>query len=399
MSRIDFLIANVNFNAPIWSSAFRPFFLAGAIYGPLLMLSWLAGSAGMGEFPWAGFTGLLWHGHEMLCGFASAVVTGFLLTAIPGWAETPAVEGKRLMILTGVWLAGRLAVLAAPLMPVYLLAFVDLAFFPVFALVVIPTLFATRNKIYFAVLLILAGFFYGNLLFYLGMIEGNIGTQITGLRVFLYTLIVLYTIVGGFLTPIFTGNALRENGWQGRIEFHHGIEALAIISIILYAAFNIYLPDTRWSFAAGVVALIAHSVRMARWQSLKTIHIPMVWVMHLSYLWFLVSIAINMLGDIGVSVPEFASIHAFTVGAFGMMKIGFFCRVSLRHTGRPLQPAHLMVAGFVIMFFAALARVSGMILQEQILIVISAPLWILPFLLFLWFHGAMLIRPSLDRAG
>lgn len=399
MSRIDLFLGYVNFNAPIWSSAFRPFFLAGAIYGPLLMLSWLAGAVGMGEYPWAGFTGLLWHGHEMLCGFGSAVVTGFLLTAIPSWAETSTVQGKRLVFLAGVWLAGRLAVLVAPLMPVYLLAIVDLAFFPVFALLVIPTLFAARNKTYLAVLLILAGFFYGNLLFYLGMIEGNIGTQIAGLRFFLYTLIVLYTIVGGFLIPIFTENALQENGWQGRIAFHHGIEALAIISIILYAAFNIYLPDTRWSFAAGVVALIAHSVRMARWQSLKTIHIPIVWVMHLSYLWFLVSIAINLLGDIGIAVHEFASIHAFTVGAFGMMKISFFCRVSLRHTGRPLKPARLMVAGFVMMFFAALARVSGLILQEQILVVISAPLWILPFLLFLWFHGAMLIRPSLDKAG
>jgi uncharacterized protein involved in response to NO len=363
------------------------------------MLCWLAGSVGMGEYPWAGFTGLLWHGHEMLFGLSAAVVTGFLLTAIPSWAETSAVQGKRLMLLAGVWLAGRLAVLVAPLIPLHLLAIVDLAFFPVFALLLLPTLFTARNKTYLVVLLILAGFFYGNLLFYMGMIEGNIESQVTGLRFFLYTLIVLYTIVGGFLTPIFTENELQMNGWQGKIVFHHGIEALAIISILLYAAFNIYIPDTSWSFVAGVVALLANSIRMARWQSLKTIHTPMLWVMHLSYLWFLVSIALNILGDMGIAVHEFASIHAFTVGAFGMMKISFFCRVSLRHTGRPLKPERLMVAGFVIMFFAALARVSGLILQEQMLVIISAPMWILPFLLFLWFHGAMLIRPSLDRAG
>ena len=144
--------------------------------------------------------------------------------------------------------------------------------------------------------------------------------------------------------------------------------------------------------------MIGPSIRMARWQSLKTIHYPMLWVMHLSYLWFLVSIAINMLGDIGIAVHEFASIHAFTVGAFGMMKISFFCRVSLRHTGRQLKPERLMVAGFVIMFFAALVRVSGLILQEHILVIISAPLWILPFLIFLWFYAAMLIQPSLQKA-
>jgi uncharacterized protein involved in response to NO len=395
-------ISTVNrtgFEAPLWSSGFRPFFLFAAIYGPLIMLCWLATTMEITNFPWSGFASPVWHGHELLIGFGSALVSGFLLTAIPSWAETSAVVKGRLALLAGVWLAGRIAILCAPLLPSELIITVDLAFFPLFAAFLLPSLLAAEKKYFQFVLLILAGFFYGNLLFHISMQAGDARGAAFGLRFFLYTLITLYTFVGGYLTPIFTENALRGKGWDGTISFHRGIEILAIITIILYAVTGIYLPGTLWSTVAGLAVILVHGLRMSRWQTLQAVKIPIVAVMHFSYLWFLVSVILRVLSDSGMGIPELASIHAFTVGAFGMMKIGLLCRVALRHTGRKLIPPQLMVYGFALLFFAALLRVMGAFIHIDLLAITAAVFWLLPFLFYLWCHGTMLLNPSLHNKG
>ncbi len=351
------------------------------------------------NFPWLGFVSPAWHGHELLIGFGSALVSGFLLTAIPSWAETSAVVKGRLALLVGVWLAGRIAILFAPLLPVELIVILDLAFFPLFAALLIPSLLMAEKKYFLAVLFILAGFFYGNLVFHISMQAGDMSGAAFGLRFFMYTLIILYTLVGGYLTPIFTENALRERGWDGTINFHRGIEILAIITIILYALTGVYMQETLWSGLAGLAVILVHGLRMARWKTLQAMTTPLVAVMHLSYLWFLASVVMRVLADSGVAVPELALVHAFTVGAFGMMKIGFLCRVALRHTGRQLKPPQLMVYGFVLIFFAALLRVMETFIQINLLSITAAVFWLLPFLFYLWCHGAMLVSPSLQNKG
>lgn len=384
------------FEAPLWSSAFRPFFLFAAIYGPLIMLCWIAMTLEMSDFPWPGFVSPAWHGHELLIGFGSALVSGFLLTAIPSWAKTSAVVKGRLVLLVGVWLAGRIAILFAPLLPAGLVAVIDLAFFPMFTVLLIPSLLAAEKKYFQLVLLILAGFFYGNLLFHISMQTDDTSGAAFGLSFFMYTLIVLYTLVGGYLTPIFTENALRGKGWDGTIQFNRSIETLAVITILLYAITGIYMPETLWSSIAGLAVILVHGLRLARWQTFKAMTIPLVAVMHLSYLWFLASVVMRVLSDVGMDVPYMASVHAFTVGAFGLMKIGFLCRVALRHTGRQLNPPQLMIYGFILIFFAALLRVMGAFIQFDLLIITAAVFWLLPFLFYLWCHGTMLLSASLQ---
>ena len=89
------------------SYGFRPFFLFGAIYAGLAglaVLAWLPMFAGELELSTA-FSPIDWHVHEMLYGYLPAVVTGFLLTAIPNWTGRLPIQGTPLLVL--VWLAGR----------------------------------------------------------------------------------------------------------------------------------------------------------------------------------------------------------------------------------------------------------------------------------------------------
>ena len=91
------------------SYGFRPFFLFGAIYAGLIVLAWLPMFYGELELSTA-FTPIDWHVHETLYGFLPAVVTGFLLTAIPNWTGRLPIQGMPLLVLVAVWVAGRVAV-------------------------------------------------------------------------------------------------------------------------------------------------------------------------------------------------------------------------------------------------------------------------------------------------
>src|SRR5574337_2208831 len=91
------------------SYGFRPFFLFGAIQAGLAILAWLPVFNGELSISTT-FGAIDWHIHEMLYGFVPAVVTGFLLTAIPNWTGRLPIQGAPLLVLVLVWLAGRLAV-------------------------------------------------------------------------------------------------------------------------------------------------------------------------------------------------------------------------------------------------------------------------------------------------
>jgi len=100
--------ALMRFRAPLWSSAFRPFFLFDVPFGIfVLMLGRFSAHTGVwAPPPWAG---RLWHGHEMLFGFTAAIISGIILTALPSWAGTEEIKYRPLALLFCLWLAGRLA--------------------------------------------------------------------------------------------------------------------------------------------------------------------------------------------------------------------------------------------------------------------------------------------------
>src|SRR5579872_2338643 len=93
----------------LFSYGFRPFFFFGAIYAGAMIPLWLAAFAGDTALPTA-FAARDWHEHEMLFGYVSAVVAGFLLTAVPNWTGRLPIQGIKLAILFAAWLAGRVAV-------------------------------------------------------------------------------------------------------------------------------------------------------------------------------------------------------------------------------------------------------------------------------------------------
>ncbi|HEV7435283.1 MAG TPA: NnrS family protein, partial [Pseudorhizobium sp.] len=79
----------------ILAYGFRPFFLAAGIWGVLAMALWIIALT-IGVPIGGDYGGAAWHAHEMLFGYSSAALAGFLLTAIPNWTGRLPVSGTPL---------------------------------------------------------------------------------------------------------------------------------------------------------------------------------------------------------------------------------------------------------------------------------------------------------------
>jgi uncharacterized protein involved in response to NO len=98
---------------PLFRLGFRPFYLGAAAFALFAVPYWIAGLLGWVALP-STMPPLLWHAHEMLYGFAVAVIVGFLLTAGKAWTGLATPRGATLAVMAGLWLAARLAAVGRP---------------------------------------------------------------------------------------------------------------------------------------------------------------------------------------------------------------------------------------------------------------------------------------------
>ena len=146
-----------HYRAPaLFALGFRPFYLLAAGLAAAWIPLWVAVWHGHLALP-SGFSPLAWHTHEMLFGFTSAVLVGFLLTAVPNWTGRPTITGAPLAGLAVLWLAGRALMLTGADLPWQVVAAVDVAFLPLAGVAMLRPLIATKNRrnIVFPIVLIL----------------------------------------------------------------------------------------------------------------------------------------------------------------------------------------------------------------------------------------------------
>jgi uncharacterized protein involved in response to NO len=337
-----------------------------------------------------------YHQHEIVFGFSTAIIFGFLLTALPSWAGTEEVNGARLKLLVLAWALGRLSVALSSLLPLPLVALVDLSFPLLFAVIVGPGLRKVRFEINLGLALITAGFFAGNLCYFLGIFEQDQQLWLQGLRIGLYAIIFHCSVTVGILAPIFTENALLENGRATHIGHIQALEWLSAASILALAIADITgaTPSVHGSLA--LMCFLLHGVRLSRWHSLSIANTAIVWVLHLGYAWLCIALLLCALQDFGMPLGTESWVHAFTIGGFGLMSLGLMTRVTLRHTGRELRAPPAVVVGFACLAAAALVRVVIPLtsLRHELLL-LSALLWVTPYLIYLALYSRMLLAPSL----
>lgn len=383
--------------AALFSSGFRPFFLLGAAYGPLVIATWFAPQSGF----WSAFLpaapAALVHAHELLFGFSAAIVCGVLLTALPSWSGAQELRGAKLAAIAALWLAGRIGVWSAHGLPPMLVAVVDCALFPVLGILLAPAMQGARKRLFVWTLPPLVALALANALYHLAMGLGLDEGARWSIRLGLYALAFLYSLYGGLLTPAFTRTFLRARG-EPAAAIHVPIEYLTAAAMVALAALDLAAMPGRWIALAAFGAVALHLLRGARWRGWRTTSEPLLWTLHLGYLWFIAALALRGLAEAGTAVPRDAWVHAFTVGALGLTMTGLMTRVVLRHTGRALAVGIAMRFAYAMVFGAALLRLAVPIAGAGAWAVTAAALlWSAAFLVYLLRYGAMLARPSLPR--
>jgi uncharacterized protein involved in response to NO len=375
---------------PFLRMGFRPFYFGAALFAVAAMVLWQPVFFGQ-LAPASGLAPVLWHGHEMLFGFAAAVIVGFLLTAGKAWTGLPTPTGASLGLLFALWASARLAALLAPY-PVFFL--LDVAFLPAVAALFIAILVRagnTRNLKIGAVLALLA---VANLLFHLGAIGAVAVDPMRALYAGLALIIVLETIIGGRVIPAFTMNAtpglkLREASRRDHAGIVLGALGLASWTCAGPALLSAVL------LAAAAVLLAARWLAWAPWVTLTR---PILWIMHLSYAWIPIGLALLAASQAGW-IPASAGVHALAVGATGGLVIGMVTRTARGHTGRPLTASPVETVAYLMVLIAALVRVAVPLAWPSLYLPAlwgSGILWVAAFVLYLVKYTSWLASPRLD---
>ena len=382
---------------PFMSYAFRPFFLLNGPFAIVVVSIWLMALHGTNLAP-VSATMLYWHGHEMVVGFGMAAMAGFILTAVATWTDRPPLQGKLLGALVFSWLLGRLTMMAVTWLPYWLVASVDTIFPFLLALLVGREVVgggSRRNYPIVGITLVLAVL---NLLYHLGTLRILPGMDRLALYFLIHVVLLMITVIAGRIIPNFTANWLRARGHERLPENHpltDGITAAATVATGVSVSLTPLGPVTG---LLAMVAALSHAVRLARWRGLATTSEPLLFVLHVAYLWLPVGYALTALAAFGLVFPASAALHALTMGAIGNMILAVTSRVALAHTGRSLHAPRLIVISYAILNAAVVARILSPLNPDLYveMIDLSALGWIVTFALFTGVYWPVLTRRRVD---
>lgn len=383
---------------PFFRLGFRPFFFSGSIFSIVAITLWLLILKGVVSFsPLGG--GYWWHIHEMIFGFASAIVAGFLLTAVQNWTGVKGAQGNVLIALFSLWLIGRVLLLIPELLGNIITAIIDISFLPVVAIILAKPIIAIKQyrNLFFVPLLML--FTLANTEMHLAVFfPETFNIKLSGYAgVMLVTF--LMSVMAGRVVPMFTANGTKtpkvnQLPWLDKIT--NGSLGLTMFILLFHPllGFNEFLFGVLL-----IVAGISQCMRWLRWRPWITLGVPLLWSLHsaLKFIWF----GLILLG-ISYLIPEIPSNHIWhllTIGGMGGLILAMISRVSLGHTGRPLTPAKSMNIAFIMISLSAIVRAFGpwaMPDKSLIFYDVSALCWLIAFGVFAINYGPILLRARKD---
>lgn len=376
----------------LFSYGFRPFFLAAGLFAVMIVPLWM--------LIWSGnitlnspFAAMDWHIHEMLFGYTSAVIAGFLFTAIPNWTGRMPTRGWPLMVLAALWLAGRLAVAGAFGQGPVLVMVVDCAFMAAIGAMVVAEIVAGRNwgnlKVVAPVLLYLVA----NITFHLEAMA--YGSADVGRRLGFAMVALLILLIGGRIIPSFTRNWLAKRGPEpGPLPVPFGrLDAVFLGFTLAVLLLWVALPESTLTGIGLMLAGAAQLVRLLRWRGWRVVTSPLLGMLHLAFGFIPLGLFAVGLAALGV-MPVATGLHLLGIGGFGGMTLAVMIRASLGHTGRGLEAGPMLATAFACVILASLVRAAA---PSSAGLWSAAALWTFGFAVFLWRFAPVLTLPNPAR--
>jgi len=369
---------------------FRPFFLSAGAFAAIAMPLWVAMLAFDVSLP-ASLTGRAWHLHEMLFGYLSAVIAGFLLTAIPNWTGRLPVVGRSLGALWGLWLAGRLIMLASADIPV-IAAVIDCAFLVIFAGLLWREILAGKNIKNVPVCLIISLLALANIAFHILWLTDT--SSVLAERLGLGMVAILISLIGGRITPSFTRNWMMKQQITPLPAGFDGVDKLGLASGVVAIVVWVGFAGHVISGALFIVASLFYFYRLARWRGLACMREWLVVILHIGYLWLPVWFALMAVATFFPSaLSQATALHGLSAGAIGTMTIAVVTRASLGHSGQPLTADRWTRLIYGLIVTGALLRVCAdwVPVDYTLAVSLAGALWSTGFAVFLIIYGPMLL--------
>ncbi len=377
---------------PLWRLAFRPFFLFGALFAASAMVLWLGLLFSGLSLP-HGQAALGWHRHEMVFGFAGAIIAGFLLTAVQNWTGQPGLSGKGLVLLVLLWLAARLAWFA-PLPPL-LLAGIEIAFLPLLAALMARHLWRARQRNNYPIVGVLLLLCLCQAQVLLGLVDNNDGLQRRGIQAAMWLVAGLLGLIGGRVIPFFTQRGLARSRPFAPSPRLDALILVGSLVVAVLGASGLSQRATPGLAPFFIVLGCLYGLRLWQWHDGRLWRVPLLWSLHLAYAWLIVAAGLSAAWHAGATWLTGAAVHALGVGAMSGAILAMMARVSLGHTGRPLQPPRAVVWGLALLQLAAFVRVLLALFWVAGLW-LSGLLFVVAFILFVVSYGPLLCKPRID---
>ena len=376
---------------PYLRLAFRPFFLLGSVYAIVAIALWVY-MFQKGQFSALHVPALWWHVHEMLFGFAMAIVAGFLLTAVQNWTGIPGTKHWRLLLLVVLWLLPRILFWTST--PIVIVACIEALFYLLVAFELGKRVAQAKKwqNLFFVPLLLVA--LLADLASYAALTGWAPFSASAVWQAMLWWFALLISVMGGRVIPFFTAKRFNVEKSQPLFWLEWIANgSLVALFVISFSASLMALVGNILMFIAGVAQLI----RMARWKPFYSVKEPLVWALHLSY--FCLPASLLLRGIWHNAFAQHNLLHLFAIGALSGVILAMIARVTMGHTGRDIYKGPRMGVAFASVVIAAVTRslaVSLFPTDMMALINVSAAFWILAFALFVFNFTHMLVRPRAD---
>ncbi|MGI9238410.1 MAG: NnrS family protein [Woeseiaceae bacterium] len=380
----------------LFSLGFRPFYLVGALFAIVAVVFWLLSYSGV-FFAGGYLRGIFWHSHEMVFGFALAVMAGFLLTAVRNWTGLPTPTGASLAALAALWLAGRALTVTGPPL---LAAVVDIAFVPALVIAIALPIFRSRNGRNYKIVGLLLLVCVTNIVYHLaslGPLPAWLAYTTVITAVDLIT--IIYAIVAGRVIPAFTRNAIPGSEPQlvGALEF---LAFASLVLIIVLRVVGDWVPVPAIApTTLIVIAALSHAFRLSLWQPQTTANNTLLWMLPVAYSWLPIALFLRAFAQYSI-VGQAVWIHALTMGAISSLMLAMMMRSSLGHTGRSLVASGADMSAFLLVQLATIVRVAAGVFPDayyRTAVITSGIVWVLAFGVFITRYAPMLFRPRVDE--
>lgn len=378
---------------PVAAKGFRPFFLLAGVFAALLVPIWLLALAGVAR-PDAYFDSIHWHAHEMVFGLATAVVAGFLLTAVANWTGRETLVGTPLLVLAALWILARGALLV-PGLPRAVPAALDVAFLPALAISLARPIAASRNRRNYAIVAVVLALAAANAAMHLDVLGVVSGVRRPAALVGVDLIVLLVVVIAGRVVPMFTKNATGD----ASVRSHPGLDRAAIVATVGAAVVDLVMPESGVAAVAAGAAAALTGARAVHWTTSRVWRVPLLWVLHVGYAWVPIGFALRAASGAWATIPPSLATHALTVGAIGTLVLGMMARVSLGHTGRPLVVGRAVATSFALVTLAAVVRVAGPLVgpsHYRAAIHLAGACWTCAFTIFLVTYSPLLLAPRAD---